>query len=178
MIGQRCIICYAAWAFDSKSGAWSIRHKRTCLIPNRVQYIERGIWSMKSYGNAGSRTPVSWSQSTRCICLGVPKHSQDCPGKDGVIVNPLEWVGPDVMRKYYEELDGLVDILIDSKPHELSEEDADHTRGKAEAIAWCIAMLQNQVEPNVDAVRRESMRRREMRTAASNGAKPKRKVKA
>lgn len=171
MIGQRCIICYAEWRFVK--GKWTCAHKHSCVIPNRVQYIERGNWSMKSY--PPSRLPTPWAQGTACSCMLPPAHSPDCPGKNGVVLNPLEWVGPSMPGKYYHVLDGIVDQLMDDA--DLSDEDYDHLRGKAEGIAWCIAMLQNQVEPNVDSVRRESQRRREARVAAANGANHKSKKK-
>lgn len=122
---------------------------------------------MKSYGNTGGHTPMSWAQSTPCVCLGVPQHSSDCPGRNGVVLNPNEWVGIRLMEDYRVELDKVVDLLLDGQLKTKSA--MMHLRGQAEMLAWCIAKMQNQAEPNIDAVREESMRRWEARLAAANG---------
>lgn len=155
-----CINCKRPWLESIKIGYGAtpvaqIKHKVEC--PDYVQSLG-GVETRE-------REPVKttpWAQSTACKCLHPPTHSADCPGKNGVVLDPYDYVGPKILESYWLQLDECVDSLLDES---LPKTSAAMMRGRAEAYAWCIAKLINQAEPNMKSVRDESMRRRAARLA-------------
>jgi hypothetical protein len=66
----------------------------------------------------------------------------------------------------WEDLDGCIDTLMDNDTQDLSIDDADLNRlkGRAEGVAWCIAvMTQSPREININAIKTEAMERWEAR---------------
>jgi hypothetical protein len=64
--------------------------------------------------------------------------------------------GKSLLELMWEELDAIVDRL-------LAEAEAEDGRdpGRAEGVAFCIALVTSPYAPNVDAVRRLAMERRD-----------------
>lgn len=99
-----------------------------------------------------------WLQQTRCVCLEPPEHREDCPGNRGVLVLN-EMHGASAREKLWEELDkgtaGLMDYAASIISPVQTEAQKNFTRG----IAFALAIMENPVEPDIDSIRKEAMRR-------------------
>lgn len=62
--------------------------------------------------------------------------------------------GMSIRERYWEELDAIVDRLNAGEPAEDGRDP-----GRAEGIAWCLAVMANPYQPNIEAVREESVER-------------------
>lgn len=153
--GALCINCKTGWVLQ-KDGAWECRHDLFCpdyiKSAKGLQRIERGT-GMKLQPARPVRQ--RWVQRTPCVCLDPPTHSEGCTGKSGLVIDPQHaGAGPSLLEKMWEELDSIVDRL---KTRQEAEDGRDP--GRAEMAAYFIAMFINPYSPDMQAVRKESMRR-------------------
>jgi hypothetical protein len=118
---------------------------------------ERYIWSG---WESGSMVDRGWTQSTRCVCLQPPRHQPDCPGRMGVLVLG-DRHGPSAREVIWEKLDSLMDGL-----KAINHADMAGARAEAGAYAFALAVMMNPSEPDVDAIRKEAMRRWKERSNA------------
>jgi hypothetical protein len=74
-----------------------------------------------------------------------------CPG-----LHPRSCAGRSLQDMMWDELLTVVDRLVQGDGAE-----AEDDRGKAQGIAYCLAITQNPYKPNMEAIREEAMRRYE-----------------
>lgn len=103
------------------------------------------------------KTLHGWKQMSRCTCLQPPSHQADCPGRQGVIVLGEDNGGPSAREKLWAKLDEITAGLLGMKKADVNY--AGVVKAEAATIAWCLALLDNPSEPDVNAVRKEAMRR-------------------
>ena len=94
-----------------------------------------------------------WQQQTRCVCLQPPRHADDCPGKLGVVILG-DRHGPSAREKLWERLDIVMGSLKAKTAEHMGE-----ARVEAAAYAYALAVLINPGFPDVDAIRKEAVRR-------------------
>jgi hypothetical protein len=70
--------------------------------------------------------------------------------------------GPTILEMMWQELDSVVDRLMEDGAQ--AEDGRDP--GRAEGVAYCIAIITNPYEVNIEAIREEAMVRWETRTTA------------
>lgn len=97
-----------------------------------------------------------WKQMIRCTCLHPPTHQADCPGKQGVVVIGEDNVGPSARQKLWAELDKLTSWLMSKKG---TRTFTGTQQAEAGAFALALALLDNPSDPDIDAVRKEAMKR-------------------
>lgn len=69
--------------------------------------------------------------------------------------------GPSLLEQMWAELDSIVDRLVE--PGAVAEDGRDP--GRAEGVAWCIALVQTPYAPDMEAIRVQAMERRAKREA-------------
>jgi hypothetical protein len=65
--------------------------------------------------------------------------------------------GKSILEMYWDELDSLMLVLMD--PEENVVEVAELRKGRAEGVAWCIAVLVNPYHPDINAIRGQAVDR-------------------
>lgn len=69
--------------------------------------------------------------------------------------------GKSIIEMLWDTLDTLIDLLMDEDP----QPDPDLLKGKAEGVAYALAVFQNPYLPNLDAIRQQAMERWEANNA-------------
>lgn len=103
------------------------------------------------------RLPSGWKQMTRCTCLQPPTHQSDCPGKQGVVVLGEDHGGPSARQRIWIRLDSHMDGLMGKSDFDLKY--AAVPKAEAAMLAWCLAAMDNPADPDVDAIRKEAVKR-------------------
>lgn len=114
---------------------------------------DRYIWSGWESGNMVDR---GWTQSTRCVCLQPPRHQPDCPGRMGVLVLG-DRHGPSAREVIWERLDSLMDSMMSLPKAE--RQSLIYSQEVMKAYAFSLAAMMNPSTPDVDAIRKEAVRR-------------------
>lgn len=87
------------------------------------------------------------------------------PGDDGLLNSQRR--GNTLLSVIWNELDRCIDVLMHGSPDLFPFEDA-RLKGRAEGVAWCIAVLTQSPRPiDINAVKAEAMERWESRNEAT-----------
>lgn len=73
--------------------------------------------------------------------------------------------GKSLMEIMEDELDVAMDWLMDEEPHCLDGYLTENWKGRAQALAWCIALVLQPYEPNIDGVKGSAVVRYRIRKA-------------
>lgn len=127
-----------------KRERWAYGHVSATRDPDGIR-LEVGTLS----GNHTSASPAL-----------LPQHAifaADCLRAAVAQTDGKACAGKSIVELLWDVLDQLMDLLMkDEEPDEL-------TRGKAEGVAYALAVFQNPYLPNLDAIREQAVERWEAR---------------
>ncbi len=126
--------------------------------PRRADHSHEAYYWTDWEGN--ERMDRGWTQKTPCVCLHPPTHAPDCTGKLGVNMVD-ETTGPSAYQKIWAALDLLTDELKSGTAAGVTLTAGELTEHKARASAYCyaLALMMSPSSPDMDAIRKEAMRR-------------------
>lgn len=128
-------------------------HRASPTVPDHEH--ESYLWT--GWERMNTRLPKGWKQMSRCTCLQPPTHQADCPGRQGVVVLSEDNGGPSARERIWIRLDSHTDGLMSKSTEEFKFGAV--PKAEAATLAWCLAVMDNPSDPDVNAVRKEAMKR-------------------
>lgn len=174
---QECVARLSPWrepckALTSRNEAVDMKATRVVHTTERKgtkRQLERWAFGhvAATRDSEGIRLEVGVLGSTHTSASPVllPQHAQyaaDCLRAAVANTDGKACAGKSITELLWDALDALMDILMEYDEQEPTEETA-LTRGKAEGVAYALAVFQNPYLPNLDAVREQAIARWEER---------------